>query len=180
MTETDLADWLPIADAAAIIGCSTRTIERLGRARKLEQRLRPQAGSPAVAVYNPDDVARVASERRRAPAPFVLPAGAAGNGNGKGHRAELAKLHFENAPSGDDPIRQLAAAFERFLLSPPSPPSPPVSATVAETSYVTISEASRMLGLTVPCVRRLIKKRGVCTVRDRAGVHVRRKDLEQL
>jgi hypothetical protein len=83
MTETDLSTWLPIADAA-VIGCSTRTIERLGRAKKLEQRLKPVHGSPPVAVYNPDDVARLASERHQAPAPFVL--GAVPTGNGNGHR----------------------------------------------------------------------------------------------
>lgn len=42
MTETDLSTWLPIAEAAASIGCSTRTVERLGRAKQLEQRLRRQ------------------------------------------------------------------------------------------------------------------------------------------
>jgi len=82
MTDTTLSDWLTIADAAAVIGCSTRTIERLARAGKLEQRLRPQAGSPAVAVYNPDDVAERAKERRRAPAPFVVPRVLESTGNG--------------------------------------------------------------------------------------------------
>jgi hypothetical protein len=31
MAETDLAAWLPVRDAAAAIGCSTRTVERLDR-----------------------------------------------------------------------------------------------------------------------------------------------------
>ena len=60
MTDTPLSDWLVAMEAAMRIGCSTRTIERLARAKRLEQRLRPQAGSPAVAVYNPSDVARLA------------------------------------------------------------------------------------------------------------------------
>jgi hypothetical protein len=179
MTETDLADWLPIGDAAAIIGCSTRTIERLGRAKKLEQRLRPQAGSPAVAVYNPDDVQRIASERRRAPAPFVLPA-VPDSTRGNGHRqtAELTKSSLLNN-RGEDPIRQLAAAFERFLLSPPSPPSPPLSATVAETPWVDLPTAAALLGRSQAYIRRQIKDGRLHAERDRCLV-VRRKDLEGL
>jgi len=177
MTETDLSDWLPIADAAQRIGCSTRTIERLARARKLEQRLRPQAGSPAVAVYNPDDVARLASERRPAPAPFVLGAGqtpAHGNGNGRG--ADLAKRHFGNAVSGDELIRGLAVLLSRAIQSPPSPP---LSASVAETPWVDIPTAAALLGRSQAYVRRQIAAGTLHAERDRRLV-VRRKDLETL
>jgi len=143
MTETHLADWLTVVDAADRIGCSKRTIERLASAKKLEQRLRPQAGSPAVAVYNPDDVARLASERRPAPAPFVLPAvGTGANGNGKGHGHSLKETpasFLQTLPAGDDPIRQLFAAALRAVLSPPSPP---VAEKVAETLFLTITEAA--------------------------------------
>jgi Helix-turn-helix domain len=177
MTDTDLSDWLPSADAAHQIGCSTRTIERLARARKLEQRLRPQAGSPAVAVYNPDDVARIASERRPAPAPFVLPASQTpANGNGHARSAELAKLHFENAGSADDPIRQLFAAALRAVLSPPSPP---VSEKVAETPWIDIPTAAACLGRSQSYVRRQIKAGRLHAERDRC-LMIRRKDLEQL
>ena len=86
MTDTPLSDWFVAMEAAMRIGCSTRTIERLAQAKKLESRLRPQAGSPPVAVYNPSDVARLAQERQPAPAPFVLGAiRDPGNGNGSRH-----------------------------------------------------------------------------------------------
>ena len=176
MTETTLTAWLPIAEAAARIGCSTRTIERLARAKKLEQRLRPQAGSPAVAVYNPDDVDRIALERHPAPPPFVLEAGqAVGNGNGQGIVTTSPK------PSkpynvADDPIRQLAALVLHALQSPPSPP---VAATVAETSFVTIREASAITGLTQAYLKRAIEALTLPAIRDR-GWRIRRKDLELL
>lgn len=178
MTETDLSTWLPIAEAASHIGCSTRTIERLARAGKLEQRLRPQAGSPAVAVYNPDDVARLASERRPAATPFVLDAGS-GSPNGNGHHepAQAVSTRLTSA-SADDPIRQLFAAALRAVLSPPSPP---VSGSVAETLYVTVKDAAAILGLPQADVRRLIHEGDLNhRLTGRGGIRIRRKDLEAL
>lgn len=178
MTET-LADWLPIADAATRMGCSTRTVERLAAARKLESRLRPQAGSPAVAVYNPEDVARIAAERRPAPAPFVLPAGTNGNGNGN-HTSDVSTPHTRLVrTSADDPIRQLAALVLHALQSPPSPP---VAESVAETLtvYMRLDEATARAGVSAAAVRRLIKVRGIRTVRDRAGLAIHRAEFEAL
>jgi hypothetical protein len=181
MTETDLSTWLPITDAAQHIGCSTRTIARLARAGKLEQRLRPQAGSPAVAVYNPDDVARIASERRPGPAPFVLPAGSASNGNGRPHTPT--STHIQTGPpavpwpSTDDPIRQLFAAALRAVLSPPSPP---VVGNVAETTlYLTIAEAAAVSGLSQAYLRRKCQSGWQAAFKDGAW-KIRRKDLEAL
>jgi excisionase family DNA binding protein len=177
LAATDLADWRTVADAAAEIGCSKRTIERLAAARKLESRLRPTAGSPAVAVYNPDDVARIALERRPAPAPFVLAAGANPHSNGNGHQtAELTKSSFLNN-RGEDPIRQLAAAFERFLLSPPSPP---VAEKVADTKlFLTIAEAAVYAGLPATDIRRACESGELCARKTgRGGWRIRRRDLE--
>ena len=183
MTDTPtLSDWLPIAEAAQVIGCSTRTIERLARARKLEQRLRPQAGSPAVAVYNPADVARLAKERQPAPAPFVL---GAVRTNGNGHGQASAGSAIKNIETldrnylvSDDPIRQLFAAALRAVLSPPSPP---VSASVAETLWVTVKEAAAILNFPQADVRRLIADGDLnCRRTGRGGIRIRRKDLEAL
>lgn len=188
MTDTDLSAWLLTMEAAMRIGCSTRTVERLGRAKKLEQRLRPQKGSPPVVVYNPDDVARIAAERRREPPPFVLPAGPAKaghyvptNGNGSGRQtAELTKSSFLNNP-GEDPVRQLATAFQRFLLSPPSPPKAAAVAEVAETLYVTVKDAAAILGLPQADVQRLIHDGDLDhRLTGRGGIRIRRKDLETL
>lgn len=181
MTETDLSAWLPIADAAQRIGCSTRTIERLAQARKLEQRLRPQPGSPPVAVYNPDDVARIALERQPAAAPFVLPAVPAnGNGNGKASLIQTGSAganRMSQAAGDEDPIRLLFAAALRAVLSPPSPPV----SEMAETLWVTVKEAAAILGFPQADVRRLLadgdlnhRKTG------RGGIRIRRKDLEAL
>lgn len=182
MAETDLADWLPIDRAAAAIGCSTRTVERLGKARQLEQRLRRQEGTPPVAVYNPDDVARIASERQRAPPAFVLPAvSTAANGNGKAEaaaRSQLIPPSLSHLRAGDDPIRQFFAILCHVFQSPPSPP---VAESVAETLYVTVQEAAAILGLPQADVRRLIHDGDLNHRRTgRGGIRIRRKDLEAL
>ena len=181
MAETDLVGWLTVDQTAARIGCSTRTVERLGRAKRLEQRLRRQDGTPPVAVYNPDDVARIALERQRAPAPFVLPAGTAaahGNGNGKGR--DLAKLHFENATSGDDPIRQVFTLVLRAIQSPPSPPKDVTVSEMAESRlFLTIPEAAAASGLSQAHLRRKCQSGWSGAIKDR-GWKIRRKDLEAL
>ena len=182
MTET-LADWLPVDAAARAIGCSKRTIERLAQQQKIGKALRPQAGSPAVAVYDPQDVAELAAERKRRPAAVVLGAiRDPGSGNGNGHGKSLTETpgSFPETlgltSAGDDPIRQLFAAALRAVLSPPSPP---VAATVAETLFLTVKEAAAVSGLTQAYVRRLILAKRLPAERDR-GWKIRRKDLEAL
>jgi len=176
MAETDLSAWLTVDEALGRIGCSKRTVERLASARKIEQRLRRQDGTPPVAVYNPDDVARIASERRPDPPPFVLPAVGTGNGNGAGHTADVRHTHIARVPASDDPIRQLFAAALRAVLSPPSPP---VAEKVAETLYLNLTDAAAFTGLSRTFLRRMITLGTLTAIRDR-GWKIRRKDLEAL
>jgi len=177
MTETDLSDWLPIADTAAILRCSKRTVERRFRDWHIEQRFRPQAGSPAVAVYNPDDVRRRALESHPAPAPFVLPAVPTSHdqsGNGNGPRRSIARV---STGPDDDPIRQLFAAALRAVLSPPSPP---VSERIGgERLYLTLPEAAAWTGLTEAYLRRKCRDGSLPAIKDVAW-KIKRTDLETL
>ncbi len=177
MAETDLSEWLPIADAAAAIGCSTRTVERLARARQLEQRLRPQAGSPAVAVYNPDDVARLATERRPAPPPFVVPAVQTPT-NGNGHRGAANTTDLRRIDTDpNDPIRQLCAFVLHALQSPPSPPKDVTVSEMAERpAYVDRAEALTIAGVSYGALRAAVQAGEV----KQRGRRYRRKDLEAL
>ena len=186
MAETDLSTWLTVEQAALAIGVSTRTVERLGRAGKLDQRLRPQAGSPPVAVYFPDDVDRERLARHRAPAPFVLereqdvsPA------NGNGHRQSLKETPgsfpetLAIVPAADDPIRQFFALLIRMAQSPPSPPM--AASGGGETLWVTVKEAAAILGFPQADVRRLIHDGDLDhRTTGRGGIRIRRKDLEAL
>jgi hypothetical protein len=163
-------------EAMAETGCSKRTIERLAAARQIERRLRPQAGSPAIAVYNPEDVARIAVARRPAATAFVVPASTTGNGNGHGltYPKHADGLSFDTLAG--DPIRQLAAVILKALQSPPSPP---VAESVAERPWVDVPTAAALLGRSQAYVRRQITAGRLHAERDRCLL-VRRQDLEAL
>jgi hypothetical protein len=178
MAETDLSDWLPVLDAAAAIGCSKRTLERRHQAWSIEQRLRRQEGTPPVAVYNPDDVHRIASERHQAPPPFVLGAvQPSGNGNGRnGRNISIDTSALARQPAADDPIHQF---FAYVLHALQSPPSPPVAEKLAESLYLNLQQASARSGLSKTYLRRQIASGTLKAVRDR-GWRIRRKDLEAL
>jgi len=178
MAATDLSTWLTVDETAGQIGCSKRTVERLGRAKQLEQRLRRQEGTPPVAVYNPDDVQRIASERQRAPAPFVLPTGS-NHGNGNGHRAQGSGLPDTTSALSpirdtEDPIRLFCAAMVRVLQSPPSPPL--AESRGGEPAYVAKPEALALAGISEHELRRAVQAGEV----KRRGRRYRRTDLEQL
>jgi len=183
MTETDLSTWLTIAEAATALRCSDRTVERLAAGKKLEQRLRPQRGSPDVAVFSPQSVAEEAQRRHPTPTAFVVGSVPPGNGNGHGltHPNRADGRDLDKLTAGDDPIRQLFAAALRAVLSPPSPP---VSVSVSETLYLTVDQAAAYLNWTPRDLRRAIRDGDVpCRFgerRDWRRWRIRRKDLEAL
>ena len=78
----------------------------------------------------------------------------------------------------DDPIREF---FKLLVQMAQSQPSPPVSATVAETLFLTVREAATWLGLPQAEVRRAIAA-GELPARQmrRGGWRIRRRDLELL
>jgi len=184
MAETDLSTWLTVEEAATAIGVSTRTVERLGKAGKLDQRLRRQEGTPPVAVYYPGDVERERVQRHPTPPPFVLEREQDGPTNGNGSvlltRSGAPKIPgpgLLHIPAGDDSFQQLCAALVRLIQSPPSPP---VSESVAESkAFLTIPEAAQATGLSPTFLRKMIKLGTLPAIKDKAW-KIRRKDLAAL
>jgi excisionase family DNA binding protein len=175
MTPPDYTDWLTKPQAAEAIGVSTKTIEAWAQAKKLQQAFRPQAHGPALAVYHPDDVARLASERQRSPlAPFVVPVPDAARGNGQALAVPAATT------AGEELLRQflgaLVHAVSSATTSEKSEKSPSES---SQKSFLTIREASALTGLSQAYLRRAIDDGTLPAVHDR-GWRIRRKDLEQL
>jgi excisionase family DNA binding protein len=162
----DLARWLTKHQAADAIGVSTKTIEQWAKEKILQQaRYRRPTGGPAIAVYHPSDVARLAAERRGAESePFLLPADAAPSG-----AQELVPVSPAGAAS-DDVLRAVFAAALRAVTSQKSEKL---------ALFVTVEEASAVTGLSQRYLRRLIKDGTLEAVRDR-GWRVRRRDLEKL
>lgn len=162
----DADGWLTKAEAATALGVGERTVERLASRGALTARMRP--GFPT--VYNPSDVATLASAGRTVHRAAIAPAGQAGNGHGALARRDDASTDqfLERV------VRFLDAVGERLALGPTGPTGP-----TAPTLFVGLAEASAIAGLSPSCLRRLIKAGTLPARRDR-GLKIRRRDLEGL
>lgn len=177
VSDTDYASWLTKAEAAAAIGVTTKTVERLAEKGTIQQRLTQRQGrGPTLAVYQPDDVVRVAQERRQSPAAFVLPAGVTSPVNGNGHSIPNAlALSPQAQPPGDDVLRLVFAAALRAVSETSETPT---------TVYLDVDQAAAFLNWTPRDLRRAIRAGDVPTRnkerRDWRTWRIRRKDLEAL
>jgi hypothetical protein len=172
----NFSTWLTKDQAAAAIGVSTKTVEKLAQDGQLQQTVwRPQGRGAARAVYHPDDVTRIAQQRRPGLPAFVVPAGAAGpaNGNGAGAMQTLSSVSAAS-PTGEDVLRLVFAAALRQLTSE----KPPTSEK-SEKLFLTLDEAVALSGLSPANLRRRCRSGWPGAIKDR-GWKIRRKDLESL
>jgi len=183
--DVDTRACLTKAQAAQILGTSTKGIERAVAAGDLVQHWRRQPGTPDVAVYFPDEVAALATKRaaarRRGPSGGVLVRGQPeirANGNGHGSL----NLHLADASSAltpiqtgvdPDPLRAFALAVVAAVMSQTSETSQ------TQTTWIEIPEAAAILGRSQAYVRRQIKAGVLHAERDRTVV-VRKADVEAL
>jgi hypothetical protein len=179
MSEPEYATWPTKQQAANTIGVSTKTIEKLAADRQIEQALyRPQNRGAAKAVYNPDDVARIASARRPAPAPFVLPAGPTSPGNGNGHHTGISPISpLTGQPSGEEILKLVFAAALRSLTGEHAENRE--KSQNSEKLFLTIPEAADVSGFSQAYLRRKCQEGWTGAIKDGAW-KIRRKDLEAL
>jgi hypothetical protein len=173
----DLAHWLTKPAAAEAIGVSTKTVEQLATDGQLETALwRRPGGGARIRVYNPDDVARVATARRTEAPAFVLPDGTAlapaiapTNGHGTLAPAPAGSALETLAQAVLTAALRTVGGSENLLRSGPT----------SEKLFVDLAEAAVITGLPVPALRRRLKVRAIDVIRsDR--LYVRRRDLEGL
>lgn len=178
MSPQDYSTWLTKQQAADAIGVTTKTVERFVQAGQIQQaRWQREGRGPQLAVYHPDDVARLASERKPGPLPpFVVPtSNGAANGNGHGiHTAPIEALARTPDSSianidGADLLRVLVTAAARVMSETSQTP----------TLFLTLQEAAAVSGLTQAYLRRACESGTLKAVKDR-GWRIRRTDLEQL
>jgi hypothetical protein len=175
VSDPDFSTWLTKDQAAAAIGVSTKTIEQFSKDGKIQQSAwRPHGRGAERAVYNPDDVARMAQERRPGLPPFVLPANHGTTTNGNGHGGAM-QMSNSITPSGEDVLRLVFAAALRALAAEP----PTSENSQKSTPWVDIPTAATLLGRSQAYVRREIKAGRLHAERDRCLV-VKRKDVEAL
>jgi excisionase family DNA binding protein len=173
----DYSTWLTKQAAADTIGVTTKTVEAMAKAGQLQQASwRRPSGGPAIAVYHPDDVHRLATERRPGPSAFVLPPNATpSNGNGHGHRSLVSiDTHPSPAtmPPGDDVLRMLFAAALRAVTSETSQKPEPL--------WVDLDQAAALTGLSRRRLLKCIRDGKLEAWRDAGERRVRRRDLEGL
>lgn len=168
MADPDYATWLPKQQAADAIGVSTKTLESMAKAGQLQQAFwRRPTGGPALAVYHPGDVARLAKARHPAPAPFVLPADQTPAGrNGHGEHA-LVSIDTAGgitaAQPDDDPIRLLFAAALRAVTSENSQKSAPPPGNL-DAPWLTEAQALWLSGLAVRQLHRQRRSGAVSSI----------------
>ena len=175
---SDYASWPTKTEAARALGVTTKTVERMSAAGKLQQASRRSTrGGADEVVYHPDDVAREAAARQRGPLPaFVVPSPGK-NGNGNGHRDSTALATVPATspatPPGDHELRLLFASALRAV----SETQPRLSETPR--LFLTLPEAAAISGLSVAYLTRRIQAGTLTAEKDR-GWKIRRKDLEAL
>lgn len=166
----DADNWLTKAEAATKLGVSDRSVERLAARGALTSRMRP--GFPT--MYNPDDVAQVASAGRTVHRAALAAAVQASPANGHGAAALAHRHEGSMEPLVDPLVRLLELVSARLAIGPTGPTGP-----TAATLYLTLAEASAVSGLSETYLRRQIAAQTLRAVRDR-GWRIRRRDLETL
>lgn len=169
------ADWLTKDAAAAALGVTPKTIERLAAAGKIHQgATQPQGRGPLRAVYHPDDIARLVAERRTEARAFVLPAGVTspvtGNGHGgaaglEGASVDLLRTRNDLLPAGTDLLRAFAVALRQMSET-----------SQTRAAYVDKPEALAIAGVSYGELRAAVQAGEV----KQRGRRYRRRDLEAL
>lgn len=153
----DYSHWLTKAQAAEIIGVSTKTIEALAKNRQLHQARLRRPGKPAIVVYHPDDVERVRRARNPDAEPFTLPP----------EPPPTAIARRSDAPQA------LLSWLQGLHLQPGA-------VRVSERLFLTIPEASDYSGLPQTYLRRLLAEGKLKGLKTGAGWRIKRSDLEAL
>jgi hypothetical protein len=157
------ADWPTKDQAAKLIGVSVKTLERYADDNKLEQKLRSRPGGSPIAVFNPRDVERMASERAAAEGqPFVMPARSESETVPALHNAAI-------APYVKEQLDALAAAVKPDALH----------VALAEKPRVTMTEAIA-LGFTRENLREMVENGKLENVGTPHRYRFRRRDLDAL
>lgn len=158
MSQEPLEDWKSKAEAAQILGCSPKTIERLAAQKKIQKAMMRIPGRKATPVYHPDDIEAI--------------------------RAGTAQLEpFE----GGEPKPDAALAPARRnsgvelllqLLSNPGAATPAATAP-RHKLFLTLKEAADYSGMSRGWLLGKIKAEELPAVKA-GGWKIRRSDLEQI
>jgi hypothetical protein len=181
----DFSAWLTKSQVAEALGVSTKTVEQLAKTGKIQQAAwrRPETGQ-TVAVYHPDDVARIAATKLPGPPTAFLVPDPPANGNGHG-----AALQLTRPPAVDpDPVRTLATVLLAAWSEGQKVRTEGAKDAKGANAFLTLAEAAVEARVSEALIRRWMRigklpferePRSQWTPADR-GWRIRRKDLEAL
>ena len=154
METNELDDWKTKAEAAEILQCSEKSIERLASQKKVEKRQRRIPGRRPLPVFNAEDIERIRQETM-SPEAFPLP---------QGQTKALAK---RSAGNFAEVFARLVANADNGKISP------------TQKVYLSLNEAVEYSGLPRAWLLRKIKSGGLDAIKA-AGWKIRRTELEAL
>jgi hypothetical protein len=159
--EIDTSGWPTKGEAARVLGCSEKSVERYALRGALESRWRAQQGKRSISVYSPDsvDALRVQLAGRVS----VLPADRASS--------EIATVRLPTELEG---LSAILAGLSRFAEENNAKYSRPV--------YMSLDEASALTGLGRRTIKELASSGKIATLPydGNGGARYRRADLEAL
>lgn len=167
--QVNLDLWKTKAEAASMLNCSEKTIERYAEKGQLARKSRRVPGRVPLPVFSPDDLERIQKESIQ-----TLPASGSQSLALRGARGDLAGFLAD--------LRDLRESFrseERKLTEDRLMRTMPLSAPAPPAAFLTIPEAATHSGLTETYLRRKIQAGELPAFKDR-GWKVRRADLDKL
>ena len=150
-----LDDWKTKAEAAEILGCSEKTVERYAKQKRIQKVLRRNPGRKAMPVFHPGDIETLRAEAVRLK-PFPV------------DQTTTQALAL--------PARQGAVEMLVNLLA--DRVSPPATA-ARHKLFLSLAEAADYSGMSQGWLRQKIREGELPAIKTR-GWKVRRADLEEL
>jgi hypothetical protein len=163
-------EWITKAQAAAIMQCDERTIERRARAGRIGARAKP--GFPT--LYRAADVERLAQTTNQEVRTGILEEVTAVPSNGNGTGASLRARANPYEPALVELVQTLQRVFTDATTGPTGPTIAPTGPT--DPAYVSRAEALAIAGVSDDELRKAVAA-GEVKMRGR---RYRRRDLEQL
>jgi hypothetical protein len=171
--QPDYHDWPDQAEVAEALHISTRAVERLATQKKIAKAYREVPHKRATPVYNPDDVARLAGERRAAQ-PFVAPLAFAVAAEDR--PVPLGGQHGRNSLAWDFLARMMETSDGAAATVAASTPK---RVDLETKIYLTLDEAVEFSGLTKAYLLRAIEAGGLTAVKSN-GWRIQRESLKRL
>jgi len=170
VTGVDLSTWWTKDRLAQALDVNPKTVERLARAGTVQRaHWRASPRDPWRVVYHPDDCARLVTERPGGPPPaFVVPGAGMETIPPGMDTTALARP----APAAGVDLEAFATAVGTAMahaLSQTSQTSQTPARPELLTTWVTLEAASAYLGLSIPFLRKMVRRGTLLHVVDRVG-----------